>query len=157
MLIEFFFFPFFFPSYCHFVVHRIVSDGCNQSYFLIFYVVLLLLLLLLLIWVFHISVSWWSFSGDWVAASLLKSPGLFSVFWAVFNNAVVRMVSTRTLLSIPSRPFNNPLVTVSKAPVTIGINVTFMFGGARGVVIIAVGNEHGDTSSNPGRDWLHFT
>ena len=30
-------------------------------------------------------------------------------------------------------------------------------GGARGVVVIAVGNEHGDTSSNPGRDWLHFT
>ena len=31
------------------------------------------------------------------------------------------------------------------------------FGGARGVVVIAVGNEHGHTSSNPGRDWLHFT
>ena len=30
-------------------------------------------------------------------------------------------------------------------------------GGARGVVVIAVGNEHGDTSSNPGRYWLHFT
>ena len=29
--------------------------------------------------------------------------------------------------------------------------------GARGVVVIAVGNEHGDTSSNPGRNWLHFT
>ena len=25
------------------------------------------------------------------------------------------------------------------------------YGGARGVVVIAVGNEHGDTSSNPGR------
>ena len=30
-------------------------------------------------------------------------------------------------------------------------------GGARGVVVIAVGSEHGDTSSNPGREWLHFT
>ena len=29
--------------------------------------------------------------------------------------------------------------------------------GAHGVIVIAVGNEHGDTSSNPGRDWLHFT
>ena len=28
---------------------------------------------------------------------------------------------------------------------------------ARGVIVIVVGNEHGDTSSNPGRDWLHFT
>ena len=31
------------------------------------------------------------------------------------------------------------------------------FWGARGVVVIVVGNGHGDTSSNPGRDWLHFT
>ena len=30
-------------------------------------------------------------------------------------------------------------------------------GSARGVMVIVVGNEHGDTSSNPGRDWLHFT
>ena len=30
------------------------------------------------------------------------------------------------------------------------------FGGARGVLLIVVGNGHGDTSSNPGRDWLHF-
>ena len=29
-------------------------------------------------------------------------------------------------------------------------------GGARGVRVIVVGNGHGDTSSNPGRDWLHF-
>ena len=33
----------------------------------------------------------------------------------------------------------------------------FIIGGARGVVVIAVGNERGDTSSNPGRDRLHFT
>ena len=31
--------------------------------------------------VFHISVTWWFFTGVWVTASLLKSPGLFSVFW----------------------------------------------------------------------------
>ena len=29
--------------------------------------------------------------------------------------------------------------------------------GARGVMVIVIGNGHGDTSSNPGRDWLHFT
>ena len=28
---------------------------------------------------------------------------------------------------------------------------------ARGVIVIVAGNEHGDTISNPGRDWLHFT
>ena len=26
-----------------------------------------------------------------------------------------------------------------------------IYGGARGVMVIVVGNEHGDTSSNPGR------
>ena len=30
-------------------------------------------------------------------------------------------------------------------------------GGARGVMVIVVGNGHGDTISNPRRDWLHFT
>ena len=30
-------------------------------------------------------------------------------------------------------------------------------GCARGVMVIVVGNGHGDTSSNPGQDWLHFT
>ena len=28
---------------------------------------------------------------------------------------------------------------------------------ARGVMVIVVGNEHGDTSSNARQDWLHFT
>ena len=34
---------------------------------------------------------------------------------------------------------------------------TECYGGARGVMVIVVGNGHGDTSSNSGRDWLHFT
>ena len=33
----------------------------------------------------------------------------------------------------------------------------YIYGGARGVMVIVKGNGHGDTSSNPGRDWLHFT
>ena len=28
---------------------------------------------------------------------------------------------------------------------------------ARGVMVIVLGIGHDDTSSNPGRDWLHFT
>ena len=46
---------------------------------------------------------------------------------AVFNNALVWMVSTRPSTSKTSRPFNNPLVTVPKGPITIVIIVTFMF------------------------------
>ena len=30
-------------------------------------------------------------------------------------------------------------------------------GGARGVMVIVAGCRHDDTSSNPGRAWLHFT
>ena len=37
------------------------------------------------------------------------------------------MVSTRAQSSKSSRPFNNLLVTMPKAPITIGIIVTFMF------------------------------
>ena len=31
------------------------------------------------------------------------------------------------------------------------------YGGACGVMVIVAGNGHGDTGSNPGQDWLHFT
>ena len=43
---------------------------------------------------------------------------------AVLNNAVVWMVPTRQPTSKSSRPFNNPLLIVPKATITI---VTFMF------------------------------
>ena len=46
---------------------------------------------------------------------------------AVLNYIVVWMVYTRPPASKSSSPFNNPLVTVPKEPITIGIIVTFMF------------------------------
>ena len=46
---------------------------------------------------------------------------------AVLSNPVVWIVSTRPPTSKSSRPFNNPLVTVPNAPITIGTIVTFMF------------------------------
>ena len=46
---------------------------------------------------------------------------------AVLSNVVVWIVSTRPSTSKSSRPFNNPLVVVPKAPITIGTIVTFMF------------------------------
>ena len=45
----------------------------------------------------------------------------------VLINPVIRIVSTRPLTSKSSWPFNNPLVIVPKAPITIGTIVTFMF------------------------------
>ena len=68
--------------------------------------------------VFYISVSRWFFTGVWVTASLLKSSGLFSVFWSF---SVVWMVSTRPATCKSSSTFNNPLVIVPKAPISICI------------------------------------
>ena len=45
------------------------------------FIPLIRFLLIYSFWVFQISVSWWSFTGVWPTASLLNSPGLFSVFW----------------------------------------------------------------------------
>ena len=46
---------------------------------------------------------------------------------AVLSNAVIWIVSTRPQTSKSSRPFNNPIVIVLKASITIGTIVTFMF------------------------------
>ena len=59
-----------------------------------------------------------------------KSPQVSSTLLSimtVLNNAVVWMVSTQLPTSKSSWPFNNPLVTMPKAPITIGIIVTFIF------------------------------
>ena len=80
--------------------------------------------------VFHISVSWWSFTGVWVTTSRLKSPqvsrALLSIL-ANLNNTAVWLVSTRSLISKISSLCINPLVTVPRARIVIGITVTFMF------------------------------
>ena len=68
--------------------------------------------------VFH-----WSLSDS-------KSPQVSRILlsiWAVLNNEVVWMVSTRPTTSKSASPFSNPLVTVPNAPITIGIIVTCMF------------------------------
>ena len=54
------------------------------------------------------------------------SGSLFGIL-AVLSNAVFWIVSTRPPTSKSSSPFNNPLVIVPKAPITIGTIVTFMF------------------------------
>ena len=65
--------------------------------------------------VFHISVIW--------SLSDSKSPQVSRTrlrILAVLSNAVIWIVSTRPPTSKSSRPFNNPLVIVPKAPITIG-------------------------------------
>ena len=43
------------------------------------------------------------------------------------NKTIVWIVTTHPIISKTSSPFNNPLVTVQRAPITIGIIVSFMF------------------------------
>ena len=59
-----------------------------------------------------------------------KSPQFFRTLLSILadlNNAVFWMVATRPLISKSSCPFTNPSLTVSRAPITIGIIVTFIF------------------------------
>ena len=68
-------------------------------------------------------VSHWSLSDN-------KSPQVSRTLLSILANlnyAVVKMISTRPLISIYSSPGINPLVTVARTPITIGIIVTFMF------------------------------
>ena len=75
---------------------------------------------------FHISFSWWSFTGVWVTASLLKSSGLFSVFLPF--SIMLLFGWSPLVLQLPYPPV--PLVilefSVPKAPIMISIIVTFM-------------------------------
>ena len=68
--------------------------------------------------VFHRSLS--------DSKSLQVSRTLLSIL-ADLNNAVVWMVSTLPLISKSSTLFISPLLTQPRVPITIGINVTFMF------------------------------
>ena len=68
-------------------------------------------------------VFYWSLSDS-------NSPHVSRTFLSilvVLNNTVVWMVSSCPPTSKSSSPFSNPLVTVPKAPITIGIIVTCMF------------------------------
>ena len=53
---------------------------------------------------FHISLSWWSFTGVWVISSLHKSPGLFSVFWPFSIILLFKSSSLVCQLSSPPDP-----------------------------------------------------
>ena len=66
---------------------------------------------------FHTSVSWWFLSN--VSRTLLS-------ILADLSYAVVCLVSTRSLNSKSSSLFINILVTVTSAPIKIGITTTFM-------------------------------
>ena len=90
---------------------------------------LLLLLLLLLFYSLEFFTSalagGFSLESKWQQVPQVSRTRLRIL--AVLSNAVVWIVSNHPPTSKSSRPFNNPLVIVPKAPITIGTIVTFMF------------------------------
>ena len=71
----------------------------------------------------QLMIFYWSLSDS---KSPQVSRTLLSIL-AVLNNVAVWMVFTRPPTSKSSSPFNNPLVTVSKSPIIIGVIVTCTF------------------------------
>ena len=64
----------------------IVSFSFSVSFFFsVFPLSLLWLILLYSLQDRHTIVGWWFYSGVWVATSLLRSPGFFSVFWTILT------------------------------------------------------------------------
>ena len=66
-----------------FQFYFVVSQGNKVHNSATSFVIIIIIIIILInpLSVFHVSVSWWSFTGVWVKASLHKSSGLFSVFW----------------------------------------------------------------------------
>ena len=104
-----------------FLVFRSICLSSSLAHFYYFY-----FYLLIRVFFFRSTLAdglHWSLSDS---KSHQVSRTLLSML-AVLNNAVVWMVSARSPISKSSRPFNNPLVTVPKAPITIGIIFSSMF------------------------------
>ena len=75
--------------------------------FLVFVLLIIIIIILLWVFFFYYGVNWWSFTGVWVAESLLMSP--FRAFLSILadlNNAVVRKVSLRPPISNSFSPLS---------------------------------------------------
>ena len=122
--IELFSFPFLFHSYCHSVVHRVLSyvaGGCNESSFVFLYIVFesLLLLLLFLASFFtpDLACQWSDNKSTIVSTTILSIQ-------ADLNPSVVWIISAHPPISIPPSPFTNNLEIF---PISTGITVTSRF------------------------------
>ena len=80
-------------------------------------------IIIIIIIIYSFRVFHWSLSDS--KCPQVSRPRLSIL--VVLNNAVVWMISSRLATSKSSRPINNPLFTVPKAPITIGTIITIMF------------------------------
>ena len=120
------------PYRMHFFAVNLCHSNIFFSFFSSWYLLLLLLFLLLLLLLLlflesfshqrQLMVFHWKLSES-------KSPQVSRTLLGILadlNNVVVRMVSTCPLICKSSCSLINPLLSVPRAPITIGINVTFM-------------------------------
>ena len=68
--------------------------------------------------------SWWTFTGRLLAASILRSPGHLLSILADISNAVVWIISILTRISSSTSLFWHE-TTIPSTPTTSGITVTF--------------------------------
>ena len=79
----------------------------------------------------------------------------FVQFGAVQTRSKEKIVSVFEVDKRTKRIFHLTKILVSKSMARPGVKVLAVIAdtrGARGVIVIVVGNGHGDTNSNPGRD-----
>ena len=77
-------------SVCMLKSHRSLCESFSRTgaglciyHFLYGRTDIIIIIIIIPLRVFNTSVSWWFYTGIWVTASILKSPGLFSVFWSI--------------------------------------------------------------------------
>ena len=92
----------------------------------------------------------------------------FWLFLRILSISGSMQLSSRALYIFPAmeeRVIPREILTIPKSPFLgkggwslLSFYLSYSgYGGARNVMVIVVGNGHGDSSSNPGREWLHFT
>ena len=83
---------------------------------------------------------------------------LYKEYLKLYNNVLIICIKNSYESSDPfvSRTLFCILADLNNAVVWMVSIRPLIFGGARGIVVIVVGNGYSDTSSNTGRDSLHF-
>ena len=82
---------------------------------------------------------------------------MFPIFFPLPSKVQVLILSFYFLLiSLNGRP-GQQCPQFSMFSFFVDYDKVRSLGGARDVMVIVIGNEHGDSCSNPGREWLHFT
>ena len=114
------------------------------------------------------SLNWWLLPQNQCLLVLMRSctarstalvwVALLALFWLIFSFGSQKDICFMGFLS-PSFTYVGYTFYVGDTFVSFrsGNDALSFFGSARGVMVIVAGIRHGDTSSNPRRDWLHFT